>query len=100
MGNRLFNDFRAQGLAGWVSGDIAAIRSVAPDVYIAVDYNGRFDDPYDLRIGTHDVFLNALAGADVIQIAPHVQSVWGPTSLRGALGELNMNNRTHKLAIT
>jgi hypothetical protein len=80
MGNRLFNDFRAQGLAGWINGDIAAIRSVAPDVYIAVDYNGRFDDPYDLRIGTHSVFLNALAGADIIQIAPHVQSVWGPSS--------------------
>jgi hypothetical protein len=76
MGNRLFNDFRAWGLAGWINGDIAAIRSVIPDVYIAVDYNGRFDDPKDLRLGTRSVFLDSLAGINIIQIAPHVQWAW------------------------
>ena len=75
LGNRLFNDFRACGLAQWVSEDAEAIRSVAPHVYIAVDYNGRFDDKPCLRVGTREVFLNELKGIDIIQIAPH-PPVW------------------------
>jgi hypothetical protein len=75
LGNRLFNDFRAWGLAKWVSEDGEAIRSVARDVYIAVDYNGRFDDKNCMRVGTRDVFLSELKGIDIIQIAPH-PPVW------------------------
>jgi hypothetical protein len=66
LGNRLFNDFRAWGLAKWVSEDAEAIRSAARDVYIAVDYNGRFDDKHSLRVGTRDVFLTELKGIDII----------------------------------
>ncbi|MBI4581416.1 MAG: hypothetical protein HY718_17065 [Planctomycetes bacterium] len=80
LGNRLFNDFRAWGLANWVSGDAQAIRSVVPQVYIAVDYNGRFDDERKLRLGSPEVFLGNLKGVDIIQIAPHVVNVWTPSS--------------------
>ncbi len=75
LGNRLFNDFRAWGLAKWVSEDGDAIRAVAPDVYLAVDYNGRFDDRHSLRVGTREVFLAELRGVDIVQIAPH-PPVW------------------------
>jgi hypothetical protein len=80
LGNRLFNDFRAWGLALWVSEDAATIRSVARDVYIAVDYNGRFDDTNNMRVGSRDVFLTNLQGVDIVQIAPHPFVPWGATS--------------------
>src|SRR5690606_6548861 len=66
-----FQRFRGEILGRWVSGDIAAIRAVAPLVYVAVDYNGRFDDERRLRTGEPDSFLDAIDDADIIQIAPH-----------------------------
>ncbi len=78
LGNRDFNRFRGAALAEWLNGDIRAIRSAAPTVYIAVDYNGRFDDPHNIRIGDHEAFLSALRGVDIIQIAPHTPEPWGP----------------------
>lgn len=80
IGHWVFNEFRGQALGEWVSGDIAAIRSVIPEVYIAVDYNGRFDDPLNLRVGDHDAFLEAIRGADIIQVAPHTPWPWGTAS--------------------
>ncbi len=88
IGNPVFNRFRAWGLAEWVNGDIEAIKSVAPDVYIAVDYNGRFDDPDLVRIGDHMTFLRTLRGVDVIQIAPHTWH-WGTSSW----DDVNLANR-------
>lgn len=79
IGNITFNQFRGEALGGWVTGDIEAIRSVVPDVYVAVDYNNRFDDPNRLRMGDPDTFLGAVEGADIIQIAPHAPN-WGDTS--------------------
>lgn len=76
IGNPHFNEFRGEALGRWVTGDIAAIRSVVSDVYVAVDYNGRFDDPDNLRMGNNDSFLREVVGADVIQIAPHWAAVW------------------------
>ncbi len=80
IGNQVFNDFRAEQLGGWVSGDIAAIRAVAPEVYAAVDYNGRFDDaPKYRRVGNHLPCLAAINGANIIQVAPNAP-VWGTSS--------------------
>jgi hypothetical protein len=79
IGNSTFNQFRGDALGRWVTGDIQAIRSVVSDVYIAVDYNNRFDDPNHLRMGDPDTFLGALEGANVIQVAPHAPA-WGATS--------------------
>lgn len=92
VGNRLFNDFRGYGLGRWISGDIEAIRSIAPQVYVAVDYNGRFDDPQDFRVGSRDVFLAAIKGADIIQIAPHAPC-WGTLSWDDVI---RVNQRAHK----
>ncbi len=81
VGNPVFNEFRAWGLAQWVNGDIEAIRSAAPGVFVAVDYNGRLDD-HDhegARIGDHLTFLKALQGVDIIQVAPHTWH-WGTSS--------------------
>lgn len=71
IGNAVFNVFRGDALGRWISGDIAAVREAAPDVYAAVDYNGRFDDPQRVRTGDPDALLAAIEGADVIQVAPH-----------------------------
>jgi hypothetical protein len=71
IGNSIFNQFRGEALGRWVTGDIEAVRSVVPDVYIAVDYNNRFDDPNHLRTGDPDAFLGAVEGCQIIQIAPH-----------------------------
>ncbi|MFN7138877.1 MAG: hypothetical protein ACK4UN_06030, partial [Limisphaerales bacterium] len=79
IGNSTFNQFRGESLGRWVTADIQAIRSVVPDMYIAVDYNHRFDDPNYLRMGHPDTFLGAVEGADIIQIAPHAPH-WGLTS--------------------
>jgi hypothetical protein len=79
IGNSTFNQFRGEALGRWVTGDIEAIRSVVPDVYVAVDYNNRFDDPNRLRMGDPDTFLGNVVGAEVIQIAPHAPH-WGATS--------------------
>jgi hypothetical protein len=85
IGHWAFNEFRGRALGAWVSGDIAAIRSVVPEIYIAVDYNGRYDDPFDLRVGDHDAFLHAIEGADIIQIAPHTLWPWGTSSWNDVL---------------
>jgi hypothetical protein len=81
IGNQVFNEFRAWALAQWVNGDIEAIRSVAPGVFVAVDYNGRFDDDDTqfARIGDHLLFLKSLQGVDIIQVAPHTWH-WGNSS--------------------
>jgi hypothetical protein len=79
IGNAIFNQFRGEALGLWVTGDIEAIRSVTPDVYIAVDYNNRFDDPKRLRMGDPDTFLRAVSGANLIQVAPHAPG-WGTVS--------------------
>ncbi|GMU20746.1 MAG: hypothetical protein AMXMBFR13_08420 [Phycisphaerae bacterium] len=78
--NRLFADFRAEALAEWVNGDAAVVRKVVPDVFIAMDYNGRFDDRHDLRLGSRRRFLEHLMGVDIIQIAPHTPEPWGAAS--------------------
>ena len=80
IGNPIFNKFRGQALGQWVTGDIQAIHSVVPTVYIAVDYNGRFDDPNNIRVGDHEAFLRAIEGADIIQIAAHCPKPWGSSS--------------------
>jgi hypothetical protein len=80
IGNEVFNEFRGEALGRWVTGDIEAIRSVVSDVYVAVDYNGRFDDPNLLRVGHPDAFLREIIGANVIQIAPHWVQVWSSKS--------------------
>lgn len=75
IGNAVFNAFRGEALGRWISGDIAAVREVVPAVYIAVDYNGRFDDPRLIRTGDRDAMLAAIVGADILQVAPH-PPVW------------------------
>ncbi len=92
IGNTHFNKFRGEALGRWVTGDIEAIRSVVPNVYIAVDYNHRFDDPNRLRMGDPDTFLGAVEGANLIQIAPHAPH-WGTVSWDDVI---RVNNQKQK----
>ncbi len=77
IGNADWNVFRAEMLARWVNKDAAIVRTAAPGVFAAVDYNARRDDPKDFRLGDRDTFLSKLEGVDIIQIAPHHVGAWG-----------------------
>jgi hypothetical protein len=92
IGNSVFNGFRAWGLARWINGDIKTVHAVAPGMYIAVDYNGRFDDDKGLRLGEHLGFLRALEDVNIIQIAAHTWH-WGTTSWEDVV---RVNREDHK----
>jgi hypothetical protein len=63
-----WNTFRAEALAGWIEGDIQAIRSVAgAGALVAVDYLETGGAEMQRRNGGSAAFLGALSGVDIIQ---------------------------------
>lgn len=68
----VWNQFRAEYLAGWVNGDAAAFRSVAgDDAWIAVDYLETCGGEMRRRNGDSATFLRHLGTADIIQVNWH-----------------------------
>ena len=67
--NPVWNRFRAQFLAKWVSEDAAAFRSVAGEnAYVAADYLDATESSMMARCGDPVEFLRHLEGIDIIQV--------------------------------
>ncbi len=67
--NKHWNRFRAERLAAWINGEIAALRENSSDknIWIAVDYfdNGEGNQR---RLGDAQVFLNSLGDLQIMQV--------------------------------
>jgi len=67
-----WNRFRAEWLAGWVSGDAAAVRkAVGDDVWVACEYLDAEESTMLARCGDPIVFLQGLQTIDIIQVNWH-----------------------------
>jgi hypothetical protein len=67
-----WNRFRAEWLAGWVSGDAEAFRAAAgPDAWVACDYLDPEESTVLARNGDPVVFLRGLGAIDIIQVNWH-----------------------------
>ncbi len=71
--NPYWNRFRAEHLAAWVSGDIAAFRQNLGDkhTWMAVDYLDADEGTMAARVGDPMLFLEGLKDADIIQVNWH-----------------------------
>lgn len=68
----VWNQFRAEWLARWVSGDAAAFRKVAgEDFWVACEYLDADEPTMMNRCGDPLVFLRGLTGIDIIQVNWH-----------------------------
>jgi hypothetical protein len=68
----IWNRFRAEWLAGWVSGDANAFRKAAgADVWVACDYLDPDESTMLARCGDPIVFLRGLGALDIIQVNWH-----------------------------
>lgn len=67
-----WNTFRAEWLAGWVSGDAQAFRAAAgDDVWVAADYLDPDESTILARLGDPIVYLRGLGAIDIIQVNWH-----------------------------
>ncbi len=72
IANPVWNQFRAESLAGWVSGDMRAIREVAgEDAWIAVDYLESGGPEMPNRLGDPVTFLKNLDRVEILQVNWH-----------------------------
>jgi hypothetical protein len=68
----VWNRFRAEWLAGWVSGDAAAVRKAAgADAWVACEYLDADEPTMLARCGDPVVFLKGLETIDIIQVNWH-----------------------------
>jgi len=68
----VWNQFRAEWLAAWVSGDAAAFRKVAgEDFWVACEYLDADEPTMMNRCGDPIVFLRGLQSIDIIQVNWH-----------------------------
>jgi hypothetical protein len=68
----VWNRFRAEWLAGWVSGDAAAVRKAAgADAWVACEYLDADEPTMMARCGDPVVFLKGLETIDIIQVNWH-----------------------------
>jgi hypothetical protein len=68
----VWNRFRAEWLAAWVSGDAAAVRKAAgADVWVACEYLDADEPTMLARCGDPVVFLKGLETIDIIQVNWH-----------------------------
>lgn len=72
----VWNRFRAEWLAGWVSGDAQAVRKAAgKDVWVACEYLDADEPSMLARCGDPIVFLRGLGSIDIIQVNWHWHNV-------------------------
>jgi hypothetical protein len=70
--NAVWNRFRAESLAAWVNGDMAAFREVAgEDAWVAVDYLETGGADMTNRLGDSLTFLRALGNVTILQVNWH-----------------------------
>jgi hypothetical protein len=68
----VWNRFRAEALAGWINGDMAAYREVAgEDAWVAVDYLETGGPEMPNRLGDSLTFLKALGDVNILQVNWH-----------------------------
>ena len=94
----VWNQFRAEALADWINGDMAAFRDVAgEDTWIAVDYLETGGPEMSCRLGEPVTFLENLDRVEILQVNWH----WNKrTRSPNIVAYLNVRSVNRNWAIT